>query len=33
MDLKCSEDKLKSIIRQELNFNINERLNEHIQNL
>lgn len=33
MDLKCSEDKLKSVIRQELNFNINERLNEHIQHL
>lgn len=33
MDLKCSEDKLKSIIRQELNFNINERLNEYIQKL
>lgn len=33
MDLKCSEDKLKSIIRQELNFNINERLNKHIQKL
>lgn len=33
MDLKCSEDKLKSIIRQKLNFNINERLNEYIQKL
>lgn len=33
MDLKCSEDKLQSIIRQELNFNINKRLNEYIQKL
>lgn len=33
MDLKCSEDKLKSIIRQELNFNFNERLNDYIQKL
>lgn len=33
MNLKCSEDKLKSIIRQELNLNINERLNEYIQKL
>lgn len=33
MNLKCSEDKLESIIRQELNFNINERLNEYIQKL
>ena len=33
MDLKCSEDKLASIISQEVNFNMNERLNEYIQKL
>ena len=31
MDLKCSEDKLESLISQKVNFNINERLNEYIQ--
>lgn len=33
MDLKCSENKLASIISQEVNFNMNERLNEYIQKL
>ena len=33
MDLKCPENKLASIISQEVNFNMNERLNEYIQKL
>lgn len=33
MDLKCSEDKLSSIIGQIIKFNINNRLNEYIQTL
>lgn len=33
MDLKCSEDKLSSIIGQEIKFNINNRLKEYISTL
>ena len=33
MDLKCSEDKLSSIIGQEIKFNINNRLKEYISSL
>lgn len=33
MDLRCSESKLISIIKENLNFNIKNRLNEYIQTL
>lgn len=33
MDLKCSEEKLSTIIRQEINFNINNRIKEYISTL
>lgn len=33
MDLRCSESKLISIIKEDLNFNIKNRLNEYIQTL